>query len=93
MVAAAYPGANFVRGTSTRTWAVRYNNIKAARTIKKDGVFVYAPLYDPKRDDGPVYASPQPEFLGDPPIGRREMLAKHEPDRVVFPAFDERLRL
>ena len=59
------------------------------KLIKKDGVFVYAPLYDPKRDGGPVYASPQAEFFGDPPTGRREMLAKHEPDPVVFPAFDD----
>ena len=46
---------------------------------KTHNAFVYAPLYDPRRDGGPVYASPQAEMLGDPPIGRRQMLERHEP--------------
>lgn len=33
-------------------------------------------LYDPQRDGYPQYADPIRELLGEPPIGRREMLAK-----------------
>jgi hypothetical protein len=43
-------------------------------------VFNYDPLYDPRRDGYPVYADAQAELLGDPPVGRREMIARHVPD-------------
>jgi hypothetical protein len=34
------------------------------------------PAFDPRRDGYPEYASPYAEWLGDPPIGRRQMLAE-----------------
>jgi hypothetical protein len=40
-------------------------------------------LYDPLRDGPPRYKSPFSAALGDPPIGRRELLAwwsAHHPD-------------
>src|SRR5215204_5543397 len=37
------------------------------------------PAFDPHRDGYPLYASPYAEFLGDPPIGRRQMLAARAP--------------
>jgi hypothetical protein len=37
------------------------------------------PAFDPRRDGYPEYTSPYAEFLGDPPVGRRQMLAEHAP--------------
>lgn len=37
-------------------------------------------LYDPERDGAPKYESDVAQFMGDPPIGRREMLERW--DRV-----------
>jgi hypothetical protein len=39
----------------------------------------FTPLYDPRRDGDPLYASVSAEMFGDPPVGRRAMLATNAP--------------
>jgi hypothetical protein len=52
---------------------------RAIVRVERDAVSAeeFTPLYDPRRDGDPQYASLAAELLGDPPAGRRAMLAAH----------------
>lgn len=57
------PPRNGTRGLKTRAMV--------------DGTYEAKAIYNPHRDGYPEYASPYAQFLGEPPIGRRELLERN----------------